>query len=82
MSVCKHRQLRPALRAEEAAGPVKQALPRAIISLDAKWVIASNLFQETVPRPVAEALGDRSRFIPVATFREGAYFMSAYRVIR
>jgi hypothetical protein len=55
---------------------------RAIISLDAKWVIASNLFQETVPRPVAEALGDRSRFIPVATFRDGTYFMSAYRVIR
>jgi hypothetical protein len=55
---------------------------RAITSLDAKWVIASNLFQKTVPRPVAEALGDRSRFIPVATFREGSYFMSAYRVIR
>lgn len=54
---------------------------RAITSLDAKWVIVSNLFQKTIPEPVLEALRDRSRFIPIASFREGPYFMSSFRVL-
>jgi hypothetical protein len=54
---------------------------RAITSLDAKWIIVSNLFQEKIPEPVLNALLDRDRFLRVATFVEGKYFMTAFRVL-
>jgi len=53
----------------------------AIAALDAKWVITSNVFQDKLPSEVGTALRDRSRFAPAAAFREGAYTMTAYRVL-
>lgn len=56
--------------------------PRAITSLDAKWVIISNLFQSELPAEVSLALADGARFAPAARFREGPYSMTIYKVRR
>ncbi len=53
---------------------------RAITSLDAKWVVVSNLFQDEIPKPVIESLIDPTRFVRIATFTEGRYFMTTFRV--
>jgi hypothetical protein len=53
---------------------------RAISALDAKWVILSNLFQNEFPQPVLDALLDQSRFVRIATFVEGDYFIMAFRI--
>ena len=53
---------------------------RAIISLGAQWIIISNLFQEQLPAEVTEALADGERFVPVARFRDGKYYMTVYKV--
>ena len=53
---------------------------RAITSLDAKWVVLSNLFQDEIPKPVIEALLDQTRFVRIATFTEGRFFMITFRV--
>ncbi len=55
--------------------------PRAITSLDARWVIVSNVFQDRIPPRVATALADHSRFVPAATLREGSYFMIVFRIV-
>ncbi len=55
---------------------------RAVAALDAKWVITSNIFEDAPPPEVAAALRDRSRFAPAATFREGRYTMTVYRVLQ
>jgi hypothetical protein len=54
---------------------------RAIVSLDAKWVIVSNVFQEQLPEPVVQALEDRTRFAPVTRFRQGRYYMIIFKVL-
>ena len=55
--------------------------PGAIAALDAKWIIVSNIFQESPPSAVEAALRDRSRFAPAAAFRQGRYVMTIYRVL-
>ncbi|HWA08463.1 MAG TPA: hypothetical protein VG838_03260 [Opitutaceae bacterium] len=54
--------------------------PLAVDSLEAKWVITSNLFTEQLPPPVARELAESERFARVARFREGRYYMMIYRV--
>lgn len=54
---------------------------RAITSLDAKWVIVSNVFQEQPPEPVSRELADRSRFVLAARFHEGRYSMAIFKII-
>ena len=53
---------------------------RAIIALDAKWVIVSNVFQPELPADVSSALADRARFLPRANFTEGPFSLSIYKV--
>lgn len=53
---------------------------RAITALDAKWVIISNLFQKQLPPEVRQALSDSQRFVSVARFREGEYYMIVFKV--
>jgi hypothetical protein len=38
------------------------------------------LFQDEIPKPVIEALLDQTRFVRIATFTEGRYFMTTFRV--
>ncbi len=53
---------------------------RAIAALDAKWVILTNLFQETWPIEVSNALEDAERFTPVLRLWQGKYFIAIYQV--
>ena len=53
----------------------------AIVALDAKWVIVSNIFQPRVPAKVGKALTDQKRFSPVGTIWEGRYYMSIFRIL-
>lgn len=55
--------------------------PVALVALDARWVIVTNLFGEYQPPAVVEALRSGT-FIRVARFVEGDYFLELYRVRR
>jgi hypothetical protein len=56
--------------------------PQALIALDAKWVIVSNIFLPTIPSEVIRALSDRLRFTATANFRDGDYYMTVFRVVQ
>lgn len=56
--------------------------PRALVALDAKWVIVSNIFLPTIPSTVIRALSDRRRFTATATFHDGDYYMAIFRIVR
>ncbi len=56
--------------------------PEALIALDAKWIIISNVFEDKIPTAVENALADKSKFAEVATFRDGDYYMSTFLVNR
>jgi len=53
---------------------------QSLASLGVRWVIVTNLWATLRPAPVREALSDRQRFTPAATFTVGAYRLSIYRI--